>query len=100
MEPINQNWTNEDGTHAGGQSTGIGFTIAWQRGPLSEGGRNGAFVIEVIEACMHQLDYFESTAYACKENAEAYHHLSEAIRWLKERRDRRQQEGTLGTHQR
>lgn len=26
MEPINQNWTNEDGTHAGGVSTGVGFT--------------------------------------------------------------------------
>lgn len=99
MEPANFNWTNEDGSHAGGVSTGVGFTIAWQRGPLTEAGRNGAFLIEVLESCRCQLQYFQMSKYACDENLKALEHLDEAIFALKSRRDRRQAEGVLGTHQ-
>jgi hypothetical protein len=99
MEPINQNWTNDDGTHAGGVSTGVGFTIAWQRGPLNEAGRNGAFLIEVLEACRHQLRYYQMSKYACEENLKAMEHLDEALFALQSRRDRRNLQGTLGTHQ-
>jgi hypothetical protein len=96
---INQNWTNEDGTHNGGVSTGIGYTIAWQRGPLNEGGRNGAFMIEVLQACRHQMNYYQDSRYACQENEAALHHLDLAIAALQSRRDRRDAEGTLGTHE-
>ena len=44
------NWSDDDGNHSGGQSIGESYTIAWQRGPLKESGRNGAFLIEVLEA--------------------------------------------------
>lgn len=99
MEPINQNWTNEDGTHAGGVSTGIGFTISWQRGPLNEAGRNGAFLLEVLGACKHQLAYYQDSKFACDENAIALNHVKEAIAALESRRNKRKDEGKLGTHQ-
>ena len=99
MEPINKNWTNEDGTHNGGVSTGIGFTISWQRGPLQEAGRNGAFLIEVLEACHSQLSYFQDSSYPSQENIGALEALKECVKHLESRRERRQAEGTLGTHQ-
>lgn len=96
--PIDENWEKPDKTHDGGVSTGIGYTIAWQRGPLKEAGRNGAFLIEVIASCASQLNYYQSGAYACQENAEALNHLHEALIVLSQRRDRRATEGKLGTH--
>ena len=103
MEPlesvINQNWTNDDGTHDGGVSTGIGFTVSWQRGPLNEAGRNGAFLIEVLQSCSTQLEYFQNSSYSCQENADALIHLQKCIELLESRRNRRDLAGTLGTHQ-
>ncbi|MEH1777151.1 hypothetical protein [Nostoc sp.] len=96
---INQNWTNDNGTHDGGVSTGTGFTISWQRGPINVAGRNGAFLIEVLEACHSQLEYFQNSAYSSQENIEALDYLEKCIKRLKSRRSRRETEGTLGTHQ-
>ncbi|MEH2384903.1 MAG: hypothetical protein V7K14_03730 [Nostoc sp.] len=96
---INQNWTNDDGTHGGGVSTGTGFTISWQRGPINVSGRNGAFLIEVLEACFSQLEYFQNSAYKSQENIDALNYLDKCIERLKSRRGRRETEGTLGTHQ-
>lgn len=165
MQPINKNWTDADGNHNGGQSIGDNFTIVWQRGPLKETGRNGAFLIEVLEACLEwmrnpyyprvgacgigftimfgirerpqsirmqtlqevlvevleaclfQLDYFQSQErFACDENQQANDSLEFAIECLPDveaalvpatiahaalvaRRDRRVNDGKLGTHQ-
>ncbi|MHC5779690.1 hypothetical protein [Nostoc sp.] len=96
---INQNWTNDDGTHGGGVSTGTGFTISWQRGPINVAGRNGAFLIEVLESCFSQLEYFQNSAYKSQENIDALNYLDKCIERLKSRRGRRETEGTLGTHQ-
>jgi hypothetical protein len=100
MELINQNWTDENGLHDGGVSTGIGFTISWQRGALNEAGRNGAFLLEVLAACKHQLEYYAGQAqFQCAENDEALSALNAAISALEKRRSRRANQGTLGTHQ-
>ena len=96
---INQNWTNDDGTHDGGVSTGTGFTISWQRGPINVAARNGAFLIEVLESCFSQLEYFQNSTYSSQENIIALEHLDKAIQSLKSRRTRRESEGTLGSHQ-
>ena len=48
----NWNWSDDEGSHLGGQSIGESYTIAWQRGPLKESGRNGAFLIEVLQSLM------------------------------------------------
>jgi hypothetical protein len=98
MEPINKNWTDEQNNHQGGVSTGIGFTISWQRGPLQESGRNGAFLIEVLQCCHHQLAYYQNSKFSCPENSKALDALESAIKALQARRDRRASEGTLGTH--
>lgn len=94
---MNRNWTDGEGNHDGGVSYGEGFCISWQRGPTVENGQNGAFLTEVLEACHHQLTYFQAGKFACDENDEALGHLEECIRLLKARRDRRKQAGTYGT---
>ena len=98
MEPINQNWTNSDNSHAGGVSTGVGYTISWQRGPLNEAGRNGAFLLEVLASCESQLEYFQNSPWACAENQEALDSLKNTIALLERRRAKREDAGTLGTH--
>jgi hypothetical protein len=99
FKPINQNWTNEDGTHAGGVSTGIGVTICWQHGGLDVAGRNGAFLLEVLDMCKQQLEYYQNSKYACEENADALTSLEECIAHLESRKNRRQSQGILGTHE-
>ena len=96
MTLVNKNWSNPDGTRAGGVSYGPGFCVSWQRGPLTEG-RNGAFLIEVLEACESQLAYYQDSKFTCQENADALNHLNAAISTLQSRRDRRFAEGKLGT---
>lgn len=96
--PINQNWQDENGNHDGAISTGIGFTIAWQRGALDKAGRNGAFLLEVLAACKHQLEYYQSGKFACQENGNALHALKVCIAELESRKNRRIEAGTLGTH--
>jgi hypothetical protein len=99
MEPIDRNWTDENGLHQGGSSTGIGFTIAWQRGPLNEAGRNGALLLEVLGSCRNQVRYFQDSRFACQDNLDALSGLDTAIEALSRRKSRRAAEGTLGTHQ-
>ncbi|MGD1941856.1 MAG: hypothetical protein ACFB0G_11140 [Leptolyngbyaceae cyanobacterium] len=94
----NKNWTTPDGLHDGGCSYGPGYCITWQRGPLNEGdGRNGAFLLDVLGACMVQLEYYQNSRFECEENRQALLSLTETINHLQSRRDRRAQEGTLGT---
>jgi hypothetical protein len=93
------NWTDTaTGAPDGGVSCGMGFTISWQRGPLS-GGRNGAFMIEVLGACQSQLEYYQAGQFASTENALALDNLKTCIAHLERRLDRRKAEGTLGTHE-
>jgi hypothetical protein len=81
-----------------GLSCGMGFTISWQRGPLT-GGRNGAFLLEVLSACQSQLEYYQTGKFASTENELALDNLKTAISHLERRLDRRQSEGVLGTHE-
>ena len=98
MDVVTQNWTDLDtGNHDGGVSYGEGFCISWQRGPLKEAGRNGAFLIDVLGACRSQLQHYQSGKFACDENQSALEHLDQAILNLESRLNRREQEGKLGT---
>lgn len=98
MATVNSNWTDEaTGNHDGGVSYGPGYCLSWQRGPLNEADRNGAGLIEVLDACRHQLEYFQNGKFSCEENRLALEKLDEAIAHLESRRDRRTAEGTLGT---
>jgi hypothetical protein len=94
-----ENWTDAEGNHQGGVSYGPGFTIHWQRGPLTDGGQNGAFLITVLLACIGQLQYFQNSKFASKENQEALNYLSLALQSLRSRKSKRQKDGILGTHE-
>ena len=90
-------WTSE-GKPDGGMSYGIGFTIAWQRGSLVKEGRNGAYLIEVLEACEDELKH-KNKYFPCQENEEALSHLQKCLAFLNSRIERRKINQTYGTHQ-
>lgn len=99
--------TTPDGTVTGGASFGTGFTIAWQDGPLlqlegsPEGHRlepNGAFVEDVLGACLDRLCSFQSSPYACSENADAIRFLKAALEALERRTKDREARAVEGSH--
>ena len=99
-----EHWDDSDGNPAGGVTTGCGFTISWQNGPLvkDDGNRkhpNGAFVEDVIEAVRGRLDYYQAGKFACAENAHALNHLHLALSYLENRTIRRIAAGVEGTHE-
>lgn len=92
--------TDAGGNPAGGATYGIGFGIAWQNGPINEpgGGRNGAFVEDVIAAAADRILWYQTTRFQCAENAEAVEHLHAALVALERRTERRVAAGVEGTH--
>ena len=86
----------------GGYTSGTGFTISWQHGPLGRGpdrqAPNGAFVEDVIAAAMERLEAYQSTDFACEENAYAITLLRSALRALEDRTRTREHRGVEGTH--
>ena len=89
----------------GGHTNGIGFTIAWQNGPLGRGAErkqpNGAFVEDVIDACVGRLQFYQRQndgKFSCRENREAIEALRHALKVLDDRTQRREAAGIEGTH--
>jgi len=97
-----ENRLDENGNPAGGYVDGIGLTIKWQDGPLGRGedrkAPNGAFVETVIQAVIQRIEHYNSTKFKCRENSIAITKLEEAKMWLNSRTQRREKEGTEGTH--
>jgi hypothetical protein len=97
-----QHWKDLDGRPAGGVSSGRGFAISWQNGPLGQGEArqepNGAFVEDVMQACLDRLRFYEASEFACPENADAIGDLVHALNRLDERTRRRIAAGVEGTH--
>jgi hypothetical protein len=95
-------FTDSMGNPAGGHTFAPGLCIAWQNGPLGRGpGRaepNGCFVETVIDAAADRLKFYERSRFQCKENAEALHHLEQALSWLNQRTARREAANVEGTH--
>ncbi len=92
------------GNPAGGRTTGQGIEISWQRGPLAADGErrrepNGAFVEGVIAAAIGRLDHYQSTRFACPENADALDHLRAALGRLQERTADRLARDVEGSHE-
>lgn len=96
------NVSDENGNPAGGFAKATGIDIKWQDGPLGQGSDrkepNGAFVEGVILAAVKRLEYFQQSKFKCRENAVAITKLEEALQWLNWRTQRREADGTEGTH--
>ncbi len=97
-----EHWADAEGRPAGGTSSGRGFTISWQNGPLGRGGErrepNGAFVENVLAAVIGRIEFYEATQFACAENAEALEHLQLAAEALERRTKAREARAVEGTH--
>jgi hypothetical protein len=96
-------WLDSLGNPAGGVSSGKGFTISWQNGPLQRGEErlepNGAFVETIIDAVIQRIQFYQDSKFNCIENEAALCHLMGALRWLEERTKNREERNVEGTHQ-
>lgn len=98
-----KDYLDNTGAPDGGEYESLGLNIRWQRGVLKPPGEtelmppNGAFVETVIEASLRRLRFYQTTRFACQENAEAIKHLEQALGCLAEREKRREAAGKLGT---
>jgi hypothetical protein len=99
---IAENWRDENDNPAGGFVKGVGLDIQWQSGPLAVDGvrkePNGAFVETVIAAAKQRIEEYQSSRFACEENADAIVLLDLALKRLDYRTRRRVEAGVEGTH--
>ena len=98
-----ENWLDANGNPAGGVATSRGMTISWQNGPLGRGDErkepNGAFVEDVIRAAAERIRFYQSSKFACDDNAEALQYLESALEVLQLRTANREARQVEGTHQ-
>ena len=98
---FSEHWTDEEGRPTGGITSGRGFVMSWQNGPLGIGNDrkepNGAFVEDVIEAVIERIGMYQKSQFKCDENARALVYLEAAVGALNERTKRREDAGTEGT---
>ena len=99
---LNEHWFDADGNPSGGVTQAPGLTISWQNGPLGRGESrrepNGAFVETVIDAARARLEFYQSTKFACRDNAEAIKCLEQALQMLHMRTTSRESRQVEGTH--
>ena len=96
------NDVDKNGNPAGGFAGGVGFSIEWQRGPLSVDGvrkePNGAFVETIIAAAKQRIEFYQDSKFSCVENEKALMYLDLALNELDARTRRRTEAGVEGTH--
>lgn len=96
-------FTDAEGNPAGGTTSGTGISISWQNGPLGRGpdrkAPNGAFVEDVLDAALGRLKFYQTTKFACRENALAITKIEEAMHWCAHRTADREKREVEGTHQ-
>lgn len=104
---FDEHWCDAQGNPAGGVSTGKGFTISWQNGPLGKIGTperrepSGAFVEDIIQAARQRIEFYQTASggrFACQENAEAIAALEMAEAVLDKRTKDREARLVEGTH--
>lgn len=75
-----------------------GTKIWFQHGPIAEVGVNGITNEALLAIVIDRLRGFQSSKYACRENALALTKLEEALQWLHWRTRGREARGVEGTH--
>lgn len=97
-----QHWSDENSNPAGGVSSGRGFVISWQNGPLGRDGDriepNGAFVEDVIQAVIGRIEFYQDSKFASVYNADAIAALKAAAKRLDDRTKDREDREVEGTH--
>lgn len=98
-----EHWVDGNKAPAGGVSSGRGFAISWQNGPLGIGKErkepNGAFVEDVLEAVKGRIDFYQNSPFKCNYNEMAILCIEEALGYLNRRTNDREARGVEGTHQ-
>lgn len=95
-----KHFTDESGNPTGGYFVAPGISIVYQDGPILEaGGRNGAFVEDILVACLHRIEYYQNSRFACETNAEAIKHIQLALDALDRRTRDRQKRSVEGKHE-
>lgn len=101
---VDQHWSDEQGRPEGGHTCGVGFSIAWQRGPLGRGetriAPNGAFVEDIIAAAISRIEFYQASEFNCQENENALANLRRAAWELDQRTKSREARAVEGTHAR
>lgn len=72
--------------------------ISFQDGPINEVGVNGVTNEALLAIVIDRMRGFQSSRYACRENAIALTKLEEALHWLHARTRARELRGVEGTH--
>lgn len=85
-------WLHKDGVQ---QTVGMPF----QYGPIKEVGTNGLTLELHLAICIDQLIGYQSSKYACDENAQALDACVHAMRMLESRTNKRIDRGVEGTHE-
>jgi hypothetical protein len=103
MEFFSEHWVDSLENPAGGVSSGLGFTISWQAGPLGRGEErrvpNGAFVEKIIFAAIDRLQFYQRSKFRCDENEAAINHLQDALLSMETRTAGREAREVEGTHE-
>lgn len=72
--------------------------IEFQHGPIAESGINGLTNEVLLAIVADRLRCFQSSKFACRENALALTKIEEAFHWLEARTKARERRGVEGTH--
>lgn len=71
-------------------------SLKFQHGPVAEvGGRNGAFIEDVLEVCLTRLRELNGK-FPCRENSLAITNIEQGLMWLNERTRKRVAQGVEG----
>lgn len=96
--PLNGNASHEYQIVYGADGEGTGEqVIRFQNGPIKEAGVNGVTNEALLAIVEDRLDGFQSSKWACEENAEALKHIKLAIAALESRTQKRAARGVEGT---
>jgi len=76
----------------------LGVNLQFQHGPIGEVGVNGITNEVLLAIVCDRLRGFQSSKFACRENALALTKLEEAAMWLEARTKARTQRGVEGTN--
>ena len=73
--------------------------IRFQHGPRNnDDNEHGVLDTDLLEIVRDRLKAFQSGDFACDENANALHHIEEALLWMNKRVEDRAERGVLGTN--